>query len=123
MTADNHAITIQLAADYIRDESAKRGMPVSADVSLSIARKLWDFWSRPGGPLRHIPAGEIARRFRERYELPLADIELSITEIMPCSVGCANPELCVDCSDRKLVVDIETCSADGFFRPDQSPSD
>lgn len=79
-STENIAETIQIAADFIHDECGKRGTPVSSDVALAIARHLWDIWHRPGGMCRHIPAGDIAQKFRERYELPLTEIGLTITE-------------------------------------------
>lgn len=58
---------IQIAADMIYDD--KSCGFVSRDVALNIARRLYDIWMKPGGPQRHIPQGEIAQRFRARYDL------------------------------------------------------
>lgn len=57
---------IQIAADMIAKDCA-----VSQHVALMIARRLHAIWMRPGGEQRFIPTGEIAQRFRDRYNLSL----------------------------------------------------
>lgn len=57
---------IQIAADMIALDCA-----VSPHVALVIARRLHEIWMRPGGPQRHIPAGEIAQKCRDLYDLAL----------------------------------------------------
>jgi len=65
---------IARAADLIDDELQARGVfGVGRSECLKIARQLYDIWMRPGGPQRHIPAGEVAQRFRQRYEQAVID--------------------------------------------------
>lgn len=59
---------IQIAADMIHDELYRRGTPVTADVALHLARRLYDIWHQRVEPLQLKP-GEVAQRFRERYEV------------------------------------------------------
>lgn len=72
---------LQLAADFIDQELQARGIfGVGRADCLKIARQLYDIWMRPGGPQRYLPPGEIAAKFRERYELPLTEIAVAAVE-------------------------------------------
>ena len=64
---DDVAVKIQLAADMIYDEMNKLGSPITYCASLHLARRLWDIW-HDRHEIRDIQPGEVARRFRERYE-------------------------------------------------------
>ena len=64
---DDTAHKIQIAADLIADEMFKRGTPISLADCLTIARRLHEIWERRQETVQLAP-GEIAQRFRERYE-------------------------------------------------------
>jgi|SRR6185369_1255082 hypothetical protein len=58
---------IQVAADIIHDEMARRGSPVSPADCLAVARRLYEiFCGRV--EVRSLPPGEVAQRMHERYE-------------------------------------------------------
>src|SRR4051812_22106870 len=65
---------IQLAADKIDQQLQDKGIfNIGRAECLRLARLLYDIWMRPGGPQHHIPQGEVAQKFRERYEHVLID--------------------------------------------------
>lgn len=59
---------IEHAALLIYNEINERGGSTSHATCQRVARTLYDLWMRPGGPQRHIRQGEVAQKFRERYE-------------------------------------------------------
>ncbi len=58
---------IQIAADIIYAEIHRGGGFVSHDQALSCARQIHDVWFRES-MLHTLKPGEIANKFRERYE-------------------------------------------------------
>ena len=75
---------IMSAAELIQAEMIKLEMPVPFNTCVSIARQLFSIWTKPGGPQRFIPQGDVAQHFRARHvaagmiENPLLDPEQSI---------------------------------------------
>lgn len=58
---------IQLAGDIIYAQMRNAGNPCTHDQALSCARQIHSVWER-SSMLHQLPAGEIAQKFRERYE-------------------------------------------------------
>ena len=58
---------IQLAADLIVTEMHRRGTVVTPADALALARRLHAIWSERH-EINGLAPGEIAQRFRERYE-------------------------------------------------------
>jgi hypothetical protein len=61
------ATKIQIAADMIHDEMLTLGTHVSAADALWLATRLHELWEKRE-EIRQLPPGEVAQRFRERYE-------------------------------------------------------
>jgi hypothetical protein len=92
----------------------KENLPYVSQADLvMIATKLYDFYFKPGGPQRHIPAGEVAQKFRERFEC-LCTIrgelcafhQLGTPEFVECDECAAKPgtpPLCPACLKRRAM--------------------
>lgn len=65
---------IQIAADRISEMMNERGLPVTHDVALHLAREVWDIWYNRFD-VRRVDASpnEIMRRMRQRYDFSLLD--------------------------------------------------
>jgi hypothetical protein len=58
---------IQIAADIIAGEMFKRGTPITLADCLALARRLHEIWTERR-QVHDLKPGEIAQKFRERYE-------------------------------------------------------
>jgi hypothetical protein len=73
MTPCDRAHKIQIAADMIHDEMFTLGTHISAADALHLATRLHELWEERVEVL-HLEPGEVARRFRERYEQQPRDV-------------------------------------------------
>jgi hypothetical protein len=56
------------AAEILQTELARRGTAITLPEAVQMARVLYDFWSDRVRVRANLAPGEVAQRFRERYE-------------------------------------------------------